>query len=149
MRKVLGAYHEPTYAVMRVVLGALYLSHGLQKLFGVFNGQHVPAASLLGAAGIIEIICGTLIVLGLFTSWAAFVASGEMAFAYFLGHMPRGGFPIENGGELAVALCFAFLYVAAHGGGRWSIDRAFHDDLRRFSPGRRRDDLSALRHRPA
>jgi putative oxidoreductase len=107
---------------MRIVLGFLFFCHGIQKLFGFFGGRRVPVASLLGAAGLIETILGALIILGLVTSIAAFVAAGEMAVAYFKAHAPRGTWPIENGGELAVALCFVFLYVAARGGGRFSID---------------------------
>jgi len=126
MRKMIGKFGEPTYTVMRIVLGLLYLSHGLQKVFGAFNGQIVPFASLIGVAGILEIVCGPLIVAGLFTSAAAFIAAGEMAFAYFIGHAPRGGVPIQNGGEIAVALCFAFLYIATQGGGRWAVDRVLH-----------------------
>lgn len=122
MRRVLGRYTELLYAAMRVVLAFLYLCHGLQKLFGAFGGHRMPLASLLGVAGLIETILGALIVVGLMTSWAAFIASGEMAVAYFMAHAPRAPWPIQNGGELAVALCFAFLYIAAHGGGRFSAD---------------------------
>ena len=78
--------------------------------------------SLMGAAGIIEVVGGTLIAIGLFTSPVAFIASGEMAFAYFMAHAPRGFWPIMNGGELAVLYCFLFLYFAAVGSGRWSVD---------------------------
>ena len=122
MRRVLGRYTELLYAAMRVVLAFLYLCHGLQKLFGAFGGHRMPLASLLGVAGLLETILGALIVVGLMTSWAAFIASGEMAVAYFMAHAPRAPWPIQNGGELAVALCFAFLYIAAHGGGRFSAD---------------------------
>jgi len=122
VRRVLGRYTELLYAAMRVVLAFLYLCHGLQKLFGAFGGHRMPLASLLGVAGLLETILGALIVVGLMTSWAAFIASGEMAVAYFMAHAPRAPWPIQNGGELAVALCFAFLYIAAHGGGRFSAD---------------------------
>ena len=122
MRRVLGRYTELLYAAMRVVLAFLYLCHGLQKLFGAFGGHRMPLASLLGVAGLLETILGALIVVGLMTSWAAFIASGEMAVAYFMAQAPRAPWPIQNGGELAVALCFAFLYIAAHGGGRFSAD---------------------------
>ena len=124
MRRLLGRYDEIVYAAMRAVLAFLYLCHGLQKLFGWFGGHQMPLASLLGAAALIEVTLGTLIAVGLFTSLAAFIASGEMAVAYFLAHQPRGPLPIVNGGEIAVALCFAFLYIAAHGAGRWSLDAA-------------------------
>ena len=124
MRPVLNRYSELLYAAMRVVLAFLYLSHGLQKLLGAFGGRVVPLASLFGVAGVIETILGTLVGVGLLTTWAAFFASGEMAAAYFIAHARRAPFPIQNGGELAVALCFAFLYIAAHGGGRFSVDAA-------------------------
>ena len=128
MSNILRRCNEPTYGAMRAVLAFLFLSHGLQKLVGAFGGLQVPVASLFGAAALIEIICGSLIAVGLFTSMAAFIASGEMAFAYFIVHAPRGGVPAENGGELAVAFCFVFLYVAARGGGRWSLDALLRHD---------------------
>lgn len=115
-------FSESAYAAMRFVLALIYFCHGLQKIFGLFGGHAVPIASRLGAAGIIEIVCGPLIALGVLTRWAAFVASGEMAVAYFTAHAPRGGLPIQNGGELAVVFCFAFLYIATRGSGRYSVD---------------------------
>jgi putative oxidoreductase len=110
------------YAAMRIVLAFLYLSHGLQSLFGAFAGHRAPIFSLIWAAGVIETTCGALIAVGLFTWLAAFVASGEMAVAYFIAHSPRGPLPIRNGGEITVALCFAFLYIATQGSGPLSID---------------------------
>jgi putative oxidoreductase len=107
---------------MRIVLGFLFIFHGAQKLFGAFGGRAMPLATRFGAAGVIEIVCGVLIMVGLFAGLAAFLASGEMAFAYFLSHYPRGGWPIQNQGELAVVFCFVFLYIAAAGSGVWSID---------------------------
>jgi putative oxidoreductase len=77
---------------------------------------------LIYTAGPIELVCGTLVALGLFTRWAAFIASGQMAVAYFIAHFPRGFFPIANGGELAVLYCFAFLFISTYGAGSWSID---------------------------
>ena len=124
MRRFLTRYTEFFYAAMRVVLAFLYLSHGLQKLFGAFGGRVVPLASILGVAGVLETVLGALIAVGLLTTWAALFASGEMAAAYFIAHAPRGRLPIQNGGELAVVLCFAFLYIATHGGGRFSLDAA-------------------------
>jgi putative oxidoreductase len=97
---------------------------GGQKLFGWFGGQPVPLSSLLGLAGIIEIVLGLLITIGLFTSYAAFIASGEMAVAYFIGHFPKSFWPLENAGEPAVLFCFIFLYMATQGSGIWSIDAA-------------------------
>ena len=124
MQRFLGGYEPAAYALLRVILAFLYWSHGPRWLFGVFGGQQAaPLFSRFGAAGTIEIVCGILICIGLFTSWAAFIASGEMAVAYFMVHVPRGGWmPILNGGEITVALCFGFLYIATRGGGRYSLD---------------------------
>lgn len=116
-------YAPRLYAIFRMVFGFLWLFHGLQKLFGMFGGNVAELASLRGAAGVIELVAGTLIMTGLFTRQAAFIASGQMAAAYFLSHQPRGGWPIENGGELAALYSFAFLYIAARGAGEWSLDR--------------------------
>lgn len=116
-------YTPQTYALVRIVFGWLFLFHGLQKLFGLFGGTAAELASLGGAAGVIELVGGTLIMAGLFTRPAAFIASGQMAVAYFLSHQPRGAWPIENGGELAALYSFAFLYIAARGAGEWSLDR--------------------------
>ena len=110
------------YALFRIVTGFLFLFHGLQK-FGMFGGQTVQLASLFGAAAVIETVCGLLVTIGLFTRQAAFIASGEMAVAYFMAHQPKGGWPIQNQGELAVLYCFAFLYIAARGAGIWGVDR--------------------------
>lgn len=83
----------------------------------------VSLFSLMGVAGLIEFVGGLCIALGLLASYAAFVASGEMAVAYFTQHFPRGFWPIQNGGELAVLYCFVFLFIAARGAGRWSVSR--------------------------
>ena len=112
-----------TYAALRIVAGFLFLCHGLQKVFGLLGGRQVELMSRLGAAGLIELIGGALIVIGAWTSPVAFLASGEMAFAYFLGHYPRGGWPIQNGGEPSVLYCFLFLYMATRGSGAVSVDR--------------------------
>ena len=115
-------YAPQLYALFRVVLGFLFMFHGLQKVFGMFGGQAVPLASMFGVAGIIELVGGVLVMIGLFTRVAAFICSGEMAAAYFMAHFPKGLVPIQNGGELAVLYCFAFLYVAARGPGICSVD---------------------------
>jgi putative oxidoreductase len=122
MKLGLGRFQELGYGVMRIVIAFLYACHGLQKLVGAFGGHQVSLGSLFGAAAVIETVFGALILVGFLTSWAAFIASGEMAVAYFRAHAPRGGLPIQNGGELAVAFCFVFLYIAMRGGGRWSVD---------------------------
>jgi putative oxidoreductase len=129
MERFLGQYSPYLYAVMRIVVGFLFACHGAQKLFGSFGGVDkqgatAPLLSLFGLAGVIELVGGLLIVVGLMTGYAAFVASGQMAAAYFIAHFPRGVWPIENTGELAVLYCFVFLYIASRGAGAWSIDQA-------------------------
>jgi putative oxidoreductase len=109
------------YALMRIVFGLMFMMFGLQK-FGLLGGEAVPLASLYGAATMIEVVGGLLIAIGLFTGFAAFIASGEMAFAYFIEHQPQGALPVQNMGVEAVLFCFAFLYVAARGAGVWSVD---------------------------
>jgi putative oxidoreductase len=123
MERVLGKYSPQLYALLRIVAGLLFAMHGSQKLFG-FPGDKPPVelASLMGFAGIVEFVGGLLIVLGLFASIAAFIASGQMAAAYFMAHAPKGSLPILNQGELAMLFCFLFLYIAARGSGIWSID---------------------------
>jgi putative oxidoreductase len=127
MERILGRLAPYFYALLRIVAGLLFACHGAQKLFGLFGGVgEQPGAtvawlSLMGLAGVIELVGGLLIALGVLASFAAFIASGETAFAYFMGHAPRGFWPIENGGELAVLYCFMFLYMAARGAGRWSL----------------------------
>ena len=118
----LGKWSDHIYALLRLISGALFACHGAQKLFGVLGGHqelHDPQGL---AAGIIEFVGGLLIALGLFASPAGFLASGEMAVAYFKAHAPKGLWPINNRGELAVVYCFLFLYIAARGSGRFSID---------------------------
>lgn len=114
---------EPyTYSLLRVISGLLFVCHGLQK-FGMFGGQRVDLFSRLGAAGIIEVVAGTLIAVGLATVIAAFIASGEMAFAFYLAHWPKSPWPIENGGEPAVLYFFLFLFIVTRGPGPVSLDR--------------------------
>ena len=119
---LLSRIEGPAYALLRIVSGLLFLLHGLQKLFGMYGGTAMPLMSQTGLAGIIELVGGVMIMIGLFASIAAFIASGEMAFAYFTVHAPKGFWPIENGGELAALYCFVFLYIAARGSGIWSVD---------------------------
>lgn len=111
------------YAAMRIVTGFLFLFHGLQKLFGMFDGRAVELMSLRGVAGVIELVGGSLVMVGLFTAPVAFICSGEMAFAYFIAHHPQSFWPVLNGGELAALYCFVFLYIAARGAGPLSVDR--------------------------
>jgi putative oxidoreductase len=122
MNRWLGRYSAYIYALLRIVAGFLFSLHGVQKLFGALGGDAVELMSQRGLAGIIELVGGVLISIGLFTSPVAFIASGEMAVAYFQAHLPRGFWPIMNGGELAVLYCFVFLYFAAMGSGKLSVD---------------------------
>lgn len=115
-------YAPYVYPLFRIVFGALFLCHGLQK-FGLLHTPMVPLLTRSGAAAVIELVCGAMIAVGFFAGPAAFLACGEMAFAYFLVHHPRGWLPIENRGEAAVLYCFAFLYIAARGGGKLAINR--------------------------
>jgi putative oxidoreductase len=137
MERVLGRYSPYLYALLRIVAGFLFFQHGLPKLFGGF-GRDAPVElmSQMGLAGIIEVVGGALIAVGLFTSPVAFIASGEMAVAYFQAHAPRGFWPITNGGELAALYCFVFLMFAAVGGTRYSLDQLLHA-RRRTSTTRR------------
>jgi putative oxidoreductase len=115
-----------TFALFRIVFGLLYFLFGLQKTVGILGGPLArPFASMMGAAGIIETVCGFLIMVGLFTRPAAFIASGEMAVAYFyIHHRLMGATPLVNMGERATLFCFAFLYIATRGAGIWSADGA-------------------------
>ncbi len=121
MAKMNAWMTDAAYFLMRVVIGLTFAEHGAQKLFGLLGGHPVHWISQMGAAGIIEFFGGLLIALGIFTTWAAILASGEMAVAFFQVHWPQGFFPIVNKGELAVVYCFVFLFIASRGGGRWKI----------------------------
>ena len=113
-------------SLLRIVAGLLFMEHGLAKLFGfphVASYDHVQLFSLVGLEGIIETFGGLLVTLGLFTRWAAFIMSGEMAVGYFMAHAPHGFFPLLNRGEGAVLYCFLFFYFVFAGGGAWSLDR--------------------------
>jgi putative oxidoreductase len=122
MERWLGKHAELLYAVMRIVVGLLFACHGAQKLFGALGARGPVSDPLLVTAGIIEFFGGGLIILGLWTGYAAFLASGLMAVAYFKGHASGGFWPIVNRGELAALYCFVFLYMASRGSGRLSID---------------------------
>ncbi|HEY1796706.1 MAG TPA: DoxX family protein [Stellaceae bacterium] len=116
-------------SILRLVIGLLFLQHGLTKVFGwphvaAFDHmEHLPA--LLIVPAFVETVCAAFFTIGLFTRLAAFIMSGEMAVAYFLRHAPNGFFPETNGGDLAVLFCFVFFYFFLVGGGLWSIDRWF------------------------
>ncbi len=112
-------------AALRIVAGLLFLTHGLVKLYGFPEGAQpgpMPLVSLMGAGAVIELVAGVLMVLGLFTRSAAFVASGQMAVAYWMFHAPTGVYPILNQGELAALYSFVFLYIAVAGPGAFSLD---------------------------
>lgn len=125
MKTFLSGFSSQAYALMRIVAGFLFLWHGSQKLFGFPPGMPdgVPAYIIYGA-GSIELICGILILIGLFTRYAAFLASGQMAAAYWIAHGTKALLPIQNQGELAALYCFVFLFIATQGGGIWSVDAA-------------------------
>lgn len=127
MQKILaatiGRFSEETYAVLRIVAGFLFACHGAQKLLGWFGGGHPMPTAQLWTAGLIELVGGLMIAIGLGTRIAAFLASGLMAFAFFLAHFPRGILPIVNGGELAAVYSFLFLFIASKGPGIWAFDR--------------------------
>jgi putative oxidoreductase len=124
MDRGLGRHAERLFALLRIVAGLLFACHGAQKLFGALGGTAMTSNPMMLVAGLIEFGGGLLIALGLFTSWAAFLASGEMAVAYFMVHAKGGFWPIVNKGELAVVYCFLFLYIAARGSGPYSVDAA-------------------------
>lgn len=132
-------YASVTYALFRIVSGYIFFVFGVQK-FGFLGGKALPLASMQGAAGVIETVGGFLIMIGFLTRPAAFIASGEMAFAYFYVHvmmmgaaagMPAGLLvPQINGGVDAALFCFAFLYIATRGAGIWSVDGAMAENRR-------------------
>ena len=120
----LSKYSPQILGVVRIVVGLLFLEHGLMKIVGFPAPMgHGPLPPMIMAAGIIELVGGALVVLGLFSRIAAFICSGEMAFAYFIAHFPRGIYPALNGGEAAILFCFIFLYLAAAGPGSFAINQ--------------------------
>ena len=123
MPPFMRAFHAQAYALMRIVVGLLFLWHGTQKLLGfpLPIPPQVPAF-VIYIAGPIELVGGFLVMVGLFAGWAAFLCSGLMAFAYWMAHGTKALFPIENGGELAALYCFVFLFVSSQGSGIWSVD---------------------------
>jgi putative oxidoreductase len=123
MKLFTSNYESQIYALLRMVVGFLFLWHGAQKLFGFPSALPVAVPAFITyVAGPIELIGGILVMIGLCTHWAAFIASGQMAFAYWMGHGTKAPLPIENNGELAVLYCFIFLFISSRGGGIWSLD---------------------------
>jgi putative oxidoreductase len=132
----LNRFADPVYCIMRLIIGLVFACHGGQKLLGFPGGGHGGAQGLMLLGGIIELVGGLMIALGFLTRLAAFVSAGEMAVAYFMvhaagkaiGHAPTSAeqfFPILNKGELAVVLCWVFLFMVFYGFGRWSLDAIF------------------------
>lgn len=126
--KFLEPFAGRAYALLRIVAGAMFMMHGLQKIFGVLAEQTPPVGSQMWVGGVLELVCGTAIALGLFARPAAFLVSGMMAVAYVQFHwtfrFDAGFFPIVNHGELALLYSFLFLLVATMGAGTWSLDAA-------------------------
>lgn len=120
--KVLAPHSERAYAILRIVTGLLFAFHGVQKVFGVLGADQPAVMSQYWIGGVIELVVGPLIAVGYMTRWAAFLASGMMAVAYFQFHASRSFFPGVNDGESAVVYSFLFLFVACKGAGRWSMD---------------------------
>jgi putative oxidoreductase len=120
----LATWSPRALSILRIIVGLLFLEHGTSKYLSlpVSPSTGVAPMSLSGINGMIELVGGVLIVIGLFTRPVAFILAGDMAFAYFIAHSPRGFFPLLNAGELAIVYCFVFLYLAVAGGGEWSID---------------------------
>lgn len=124
----LSAYAPAALSLLRIVSGLIFLAHGTQKFLSFPAGQMAgigPALANPGAyAGIVELVCGLLIAIGLFTRPAAFLASGTMAVAYWYAHAPQNFYPVNNGGDAAILYCFLFLYLVFAGPGPWSLDAA-------------------------
>lgn len=129
MRNIFAPLQPFAFALFRIVFGLLFFQHGTQKLLGWPNAVGFTLPTILRIAGCIELSCGFLVMIGLVTEFAAFLACGEMAVAYFTGHFPHGFWPIVNKGEPAVLYCFAFLFITAHGAGIWSVDSLWRKTL--------------------
>jgi putative oxidoreductase len=129
--KSLSNWTPHALAILRIVAGLIFFEHGTQKLLGFPDGERAfaEAFTLSWWAGLLELILGALLTVGLFTRLAAFIASGEMAFAYFIAHAPRDFFPVNNAGDAAILYCFVFLFLVFAGPGKWSLD-----GLRRAEP---------------
>lgn len=124
----LKAYEEQIYFVFRILVGLLFIQHGAQKLLGLFggvdgSGSTAPLISMYGAAGIIELVGGLLIVIGVLTRLVALIAAGQMVVAQFIAHLPEGIIPIQNGGELGLLYLASFLVLVLYGSGRYSLER--------------------------
>jgi putative oxidoreductase len=122
--KNVARWAPQTLSILRIMTALLFLEHGTVKLFGWPGPGPASLSTMYLVAALIEVVGGALLAVGLFSRLCAFVMSGEMAFAYFIGHAPGGFFPILNRGDAAILYCFIFLYIAVAGGGAWSLDRS-------------------------
>ncbi|CAO4180687.1 DoxX family protein [Methylorubrum populi] len=123
LRTVTTQWSPRMLSVLRIVSALIFMAHGTQKILGFpASSMNPPLLSLFGAAGLLELIGGALLLIGLFSRPVAFLLSGQMAFAYFIAHAPKSPFPALNGGDAAILYCFVFLYIAFAGPGPWSLD---------------------------
>lgn len=130
MNRTLSNFAPHILSLLRIVVGLLFLQHGLVKLFAFPMPFPNPPAvgTLIWYQGLIEVIGGSLLILGILTRPVAFILAGDMAFAYFMGHAGRSVYPIQNNGNLAILYCFVFFYLVFAGPGRWSVDAKFSEN---------------------
>jgi putative oxidoreductase len=131
MNETLAAWRPHALSVLRIIMGLMIVQHGMAKIIGfpaVASFADLKPLSLIGIAGLIELTGGALLILGLLTRLAAFIISGEMAFAYFIAHAPKSFYPLVNGGSLAIMFCFTCLLLSTAGPGPWSVDAAMKRD---------------------
>ena len=131
MNETLAAWAPRALSVLRLIMGLMIIQHGMAKLLGfpvVASFANLSPFSLIGVAGIIELIGGALLIIGFQTRLVAFIISGEMAFAYFMAHAPKDFYPLVNGGTLAIMFCFTCLFLSTAGPGPWSVDAAMKRD---------------------
>ena len=127
MNETLAAWTPRALSVLRIIMGLMIIQHGMAKILGfpaVASFANLSPFSLIGVAGLIELIGGALLIIGLLTRPVAFIISGEMAFAYFMAHAPKDFYPLINGGTLAIMFCFTCLFLSTAGAGPWSVDAA-------------------------
>jgi putative oxidoreductase len=127
MNETLAAWTPRALSVLRIIMGLMIIQHGMAKILGfpaVASFANLSPLSLIGVAGLIELIGGALLIVGFQTRLVAFIISGEMAFAYFMAHAPKDFYPLINGGTLAIMFCFTCLYLSTAGAGPWSVDAA-------------------------
>lgn len=138
MERFLGRYEPYFYALLRIVSGFMFLLHGTQKLFAFPPpAKAMEGSTFMTVTGALELVLGLLIMVGFLGGYAAFLASGMMAVAYFMAHQPNGALPIQNGGELAALFSFVFLYIASRGSGALSVDATMRRGTATTAPGAR------------